>query len=520
MTERPAVGRPSRPSTGSRSLRQFLLGVIAMGGALGASALGGSLVSLAATTTSYQILVADGPSGTIYVNDPSAGSVTPVPAPVSGGIQSLAISPDGSTVYVAFKDGSIGIMATASDTYLGAPIDLGSTSSPAGMVVTPNGQDLYVAESGLGQVVEVDTIEHSLVGSPMVTGPALNLAISPDGSSLFVDGGSLSNSVTVVSTATDTVNPNPIPVSDPGAMAMSADGTALYVISSPTSGPAVVVIDPATGKVSGPPVALPATSQPAQLALSPDGSELYVTDANGQAVARVDTTTATLNSATIALPQGLTPRDITVTADGTTAYLDGTAVGGTSELVSVDLATGSVSSPVILAGGQQPVSLVLAPLAAASTPTAAPTPTPTPTCGPVMIDPIEPVGPVEISPSSQPPAAGANSGASGAAPASTPPTAPTAAPSSTTLPPAPDISPSPSGSPSSPPVICFGAQAAPGFAHPDAALASGTAADPSGRVILWAALVLLALAGAAALVVRHFGLTGRKLPRFRHRRSG
>lgn len=509
-----------------------MLGAAAVGSALCLSALGGSLVSLAATSTGYQVLVADGSSGTIYVNDPTAQTLTQVPPPVSGGIQSLTISPDGTAVYVAFKDGDIGTLAVPSDVYLGTPVDLGSTSAPLAMAITPNGQDLYVGESGSGQVVELLTNDGVLagpaVGSPIATGPVTNLAISPDGSSVFFDGGSQGSSVAVIATATNTLTGTGIPVAAPGVMAISGVGTQLFVLSTPSSGPAVVVIDPATDTVEGSPITLPPGAEPAGLALSPDGGELYVTDASGQQLVSIDTATDTLNSSTVAMPQGISPHDVAVTPDGTTVYVDGTSAGGTSELVAVDLATGVTGAPVVLLGVAQPAGLAIIPVAATTPTPPTPTPTPTPTCNPIGIGPVI-VGPNLSTTVTSPPAAASGSGGT-PAPGSTSTGSPASDGSSTNAQPVPAISrtgdlaepaisPEPNISPSASttPVICFGAPVMPGAIHAEAALASGAAATASGSMYLRLALVILVLAGGAALAVMRFGTT---LPRLRNWRIG
>jgi DNA-binding beta-propeller fold protein YncE len=496
---------------------------MAMGAALAGFVLGGSTVSLAATATSYQVLVADGGSGIIFADDLSAGTVTPIPAPESGGIQSLVISPDGSRVYVAFKDGTLGTLDTVSDSYLGTPVALGWTSSPVEMVVTPDGQNLYIAESGSNQVVEVDAATGAQVGTPIPTGPVLNMAISPDGSAIFIDGGDQSSSVGVISTATNTVSLTPIqliPSSSPiaatattssgvGAMAMSPTGAALYVVTSTSAGPAVAVIDPSTDAVVGTLVTLPATSQPAGLAVSADGSELYLTDSSGEQVDSITTATATLNATGDALPQGVSPNGIAITADGTFAYVDGTNAAGAGVLVPVDLATGSAGAPISLVGGTAPAGLVIAPLAATVLPT--PSPTPSPTCSPTIG-----IGPVQVGPAQFPPIAPTAGATSGSAPASSPSSGRSGSnvplPANSSV---PDSSPGTSPSPS--PVICFGAPVMPpGTFHAEASLASGTAAAPSGNLYQRLALVIVVLTGGAMLAVWRCGLT---LPRLRNWRS-
>ncbi|MGA7173215.1 MAG: YncE family protein [Candidatus Dormiibacterota bacterium] len=520
----------SRQSIQSRSLHRLALGAMAMAAALAGFVLGGSSVSLAATATapSYQLLVADGGSGIIYADDLSSGTVTPVPDPESGGIQSLVISPDGSRVYVAFKDGTLGTLDTASDSYLGRPIVLGWTSAPVEMVVTPDGQDLYIAESGSNQVVEVDAATGAQVGTPISSGPVLNMAISHDGSSIFIDGGDQSSSVGVISTATNTVSLTPIqltPLSSPiapntttpigaGAMAMSPSGTSLYVVTSDSAGPAVAEIDPATAAVVGALVALPATSQPTGLAVSADGSEFYLTDSSGPQVDSISTAIGALNPTVDALPQGVSPQGIALTPDGTFAYVDGTDSAGASLVVPVDLATGSVGAPTSLVGGTAPAGLVIAPLAATVMPT--PSPTPSPSCSPIIG-----IGPVQVGPAQFPPSAPTAGATSGSAPASSPAASPSSGRPGSNVPlpansPVPESSPGTSPTPT--PVICFGTPILPpGTFHAEASLASGTAAAPSGSLYLRLALVIVVLTGSAMLAVWRFGLN---LPRLRNWRNG
>lgn len=501
-------------------LHQLLLGTVAAAVAVFATALTGALLALAAPAASYQVLVADGVTGTVYVIQ--AGSATAsIPAPVSGGIQSLAISPDGSRVYVAFKDGQLGVIDTASDAYLGQPVDLGSTSAPGQMVFTPSGKDLYVAETGLNQVVEVDTSTNAVVGSPIALPAPQNLAITPDGSSLFVDGGSHGNSVSVVATATNTVSPSTILVTAPSGLIVSPDGSRLYVLTVTSSGPGLAVVDTTTGAVIGSTIELPPQSHPQALALSPNGTELYVTDPTGQELSSIALATGTVDPAALALPQGLSPGDIAITADGSSAFVDGTAASGGAEVVAVDLATGIVGSPSPLTGVFQPAGLVIAPVTPTPTPIPSPTPTPSPTpaptCtpGPIMIGPVPitvppaqlllPTAPSGVSSTGSAPSANASSS-----------TSPESVPPVTILPPQPSSSPSPDDLPGFGPLPIICQQPGPLMVGPLAGVASvarGTVAQPQGNLFLAALVTALGMAGGgAAMAVKSGGFS---LARFR-----
>jgi YVTN family beta-propeller protein len=404
-----------------------------------ASLAGTALAARAASDTSYQVLVGDGSTGTVFFISVGSTTATAIPAPVSSGVESLAVSPDGSRVYVAFKDGMLGTISTVSDSYVGSPLNLGASSNPGQMVVTPDGTDLYVAETGNNQVVEIDTSTDALVGSPIAVTAPLNLVISPDGTSLFVDGGSQSSSVSVITTSSNTVNASTIALAAPGAMTISPDGSELYVSTDPTAGPAVVAIDTTT-YVVGPGVALPTQGQPADLALAPDGSEVYVPDSGGQSLYVLGMmyfdAPASSPPAPTGLVLGLTPGDVAITADGATAYLEGTTSTNAAEVVAVDPASSTLASPVVLPAGTVPSGLVIAQVAVTPTPTPLPTPTPSPTCTPLPVAPLGP-GPVSVPPNQPAPvgsaSAGAGSGGSGAGSVvGSTTSAATAAPTSTT----------------------------------------------------------------------------------------
>jgi|GEM_PF-5995412 len=466
------------PIQGYRALFEALRRACLRVGAAGSIALlaalaGSALAARAATDASYQVLVGDGSTGTVFVIAAGSTTATEIPAPVASGVASLAVSADGSTVYVAFKDGMLGTISTASDSYVGSPLDLGSTSEPGQVVVTPDGGDVYVAETGQNQVVEVDTSTDSLVGSPIAITAPVNLAISPDGNSLFVDGGTQSSSISVIATSSNTLDTTTIPIASPGAMAFAPDGSSLYVLNHTSSGPALMAIDTATEAVAGSTIALPVQSQPAGLALTPDGSELYVTDSAGQALDGVETvdfdpavSTAGPPKATV-WPLGMTAGNVAITPDGVTGYVDGTTSNNAVEVVAIDLASSTLATPVVLPAGAQPSGLVIAQVAATSTPTPSPTPTPTasPTCSPLPIIPFGP-GPVSVPPNQPVPAgspsAGASSGGSttgsvGGSPpvplATASPTA-TSSPSGSASPPLGTNTPTPTATPS--PSFCCG----------------------------------------------------------------
>jgi YVTN family beta-propeller protein len=98
-------------------------------------------------------------------------------------------------------------------------------------------------------------------------------------------------------------------------VAVTPDGTRVYLTHIGNN--VVSVIDTATNTVIGSPI--PVGFSPYGLAVTPDGSKVYVANSGrDNSVSVIDTTTDTV-SATI--PVGLTPTGVAVTSDGGKVYV-------------------------------------------------------------------------------------------------------------------------------------------------------------------------------------------------------
>jgi YVTN family beta-propeller protein/VCBS repeat-containing protein len=286
----------------------------------------------------YASGVAVGPDGRVYVarqnNSVSIIDNTGVVlATVSlgpvGYSVGVAVSPDGSRAY-AFtnsgpsRHGYLSVIDTATE-QVTRSVDLGFDASGQEVVVGSDGKLVYI-NTGYAETYVVDTTDYSvttIAGLSMV-GDTVNTSgsriyfggtpvkvydtasktvvatISNNGYPAFVAGAVLSpddrtlyiskalndgadpntpgaNLVAVIDTNTNTITAT-IPVANPRSLVVSPNGKHLYAI---TPG-GVTVIDTAARSV----VATIATTQYAQwLAISPDGSRLYVSDySNGVSV--------------------------------------------------------------------------------------------------------------------------------------------------------------------------------------------------------------------------------------------
>jgi YVTN family beta-propeller protein len=167
------------------------------------------------------------------------------------------------------------------------------------------------------------------------------------------------DSVAVINAATlDPKNYNPAETDihvgfNPDDLAVTPDGTQLWVAdtgpqTSPASPTAITVISTATDKVT---TTLRLPSAPAQIAFSPSGATAYVTTASGLWVFD----TATHHVTTVIRGLG-DPHGIAVAPDGKTVYVTNTAQGSV-EVINAQ--SNRVTSTIRV--GQLPWQLVLAP---------------------------------------------------------------------------------------------------------------------------------------------------------------
>jgi YVTN family beta-propeller protein len=166
----------------------------------------------------------------------------------------VAISPDGSTVYVVNQaDNTVSVIDTLTNTVTGSPITVGF--SPFGVAITPDGNTVYVTNSDDDTVSVIDTTTKTVIRSPIPVGvDPLGVTVSADGSTVYVTN-LLDNTVSVIATPTNTVIATiPVPGADLG-VAITPDGSAVYIANENFLDTGTVsVIDTASNTVIGSPI--------------------------------------------------------------------------------------------------------------------------------------------------------------------------------------------------------------------------------------------------------------------------
>ncbi|WP_161789783.1 GH92 family glycosyl hydrolase [Streptacidiphilus neutrinimicus] len=201
----------------------------------------------------------------------------------------------------------------------------------------------YVSNYSDNTVTPVDTRTHN-------AGPAVPVGGGPDG--MAVAGGDLfvannnSNDVTVIDTTTNAVVKT-VPVGNVAAdVAATPDGRTVWVTDFGDG--TVRPIDVAT-LTAGAPITV--GSQPERLAVSPDGTRLWVANQGSGTVSEIDLATRAV-AHTVAV--GAAPFGVAVTPDSSRVYVSD---GGASSVSVISAATATVTATVPTGAGPQYVAV-------------------------------------------------------------------------------------------------------------------------------------------------------------------
>ena len=309
----------------------------------GSITVGTSPQAVAVNTAGTTAYVANQGSNTVSVIRTSTSTVTATIA-VGASPDAIAVSPDGATIYVAdFGDNNVSVISAATNTVT-ATITVGT--NPSALAVTPDGSKVYVANHGAGSVSVISTSAGAVTATVPVDGGPQVLVMLPSGSAVYAAG--KLTGISVISTATDTVAANIVPgAAITGGQALP-DGSQVYLCDNGNeaggdSG-SVENYNTATNTIIT--AFSPATSGLHGLALTPDGTTGYVTDAAG--IVDVFATASNTQTATIGgfnSPTGIvifTPAATPPVVTGISP-VSGPTSGGTSVTITGTGFTGATS---------------------------------------------------------------------------------------------------------------------------------------------------------------------------------
>lgn len=218
-------------------------------------------------------------------------------------------------------------------------IDAGHT--PWALAVDPNNETAYVLDKGNGQsLMVIDTASNQVINRITLDIEPDFIAVHPNGESLYLsdnnDDETGAYPVVVFDTETlDVTATILLPHRRPCSIALSPSGATAYVGTCSGADDQMFVIDTLTNSVVD---VVPVGQGPEEIAVSPDGSTVYVMNSWSETVMVFNSETLSLQ-ATIPLPHY--PNDIAMHPDGSSVY---TSSYWSNALSIIDTATTEVAA--------------------------------------------------------------------------------------------------------------------------------------------------------------------------------
>jgi YVTN family beta-propeller protein len=279
----------------------------------------------------------------------------------SGNPSGIAVTGNGTRAYIGLGGNSSG--AQLGETAIGPQprvavldlrtltvihtIDVGTL--PIDVVASPSGDRVYVANNGGPSVSVIRTSDDTVVATvPLPVNPQA-LAVTRDAAQVYATGslpGTAASAAVAISTTTFAVGSSYTAPGCADGVAISPDGSRLYVSGVCAGTPSLFVYDTATGARTGE----GATSPTGRLALTSDGTKLVAGASNLDSTIVYDTATMTqlankTPSGALVVIEPSQSRAFTWGRWGNTSF-------GTTQLNAVDLTTYTVTK-VFEPGGSQ-----------------------------------------------------------------------------------------------------------------------------------------------------------------------
>jgi YVTN family beta-propeller protein len=307
-----------------------------------------AIVLGSAPSSAQNAYITNSGDNTVSVIDTATNTVVGSPIPVGSEPIGVAVTSDGSKVYVT-TGGTVSVIDTRTNTVT-ATIPVGAEA----VAVSSDGSKVYVTggSAPFSTVSVIDTATNSVTATiPVPIEIPYGIAVSPDGSKVYATG--RRGPLTVIDTATNTVIAN-IELTLYGAVgiAITLDGSKVYAAGVfPSGGNAVLVIDTATDTLVDL-IQIPCgfcEFLGRGIAVTPSGRNIYVSDIERNQVWVIDTATNTVVGSPI--PVGSAPFGVSVTPDGSKVYV---ANSGDNTVSVIDTATNMVVA--VLPVGNAPIA--------------------------------------------------------------------------------------------------------------------------------------------------------------------
>jgi YVTN family beta-propeller protein len=221
---------------------------------------------------------------------------------------------------------------------------------PEGVAIDPKSGRLYVGAMKGRSIKVVDTVTNEVVGEVHTGMGTHHLSLSPDGRTLYAVA--MNDELLIIDTKENQISKRIYTAPTLYDVKVSPDGNTLYTsnkghdIESPDI---VMIIEPKTGDIKNVTVG----REPSHMALTHDGSRLFVANAFSSTISDINTSSRTVVRE---IQVGGDPHGMAVTPDD--GYLI-VALRGETRVVKIDIESGEVIS--ILDAGPNPANIALSP---------------------------------------------------------------------------------------------------------------------------------------------------------------
>jgi YVTN family beta-propeller protein/VCBS repeat-containing protein len=307
-------------------------------------------------TDAFAVTASDG-----HLTTPTSLQVNVTPAlvgPVSIHVginpEQVVVTPDGSTIYVTNNGrfvssgqphvgDSVSVISTATNTVT-KTIQVGN--HPSGVAITPDGSTVYVTNFDDNTVSVISTATNTVTATIAVGGNPRRAVVTADGSRALVINTNTDynaeGSLTVIDTATNTVIStiglvDNVTLFEPSAVVANSDGSVIYVTNQ-VGNYANVIVGGTLARNLYTGGSYPYQTTPVSAVL--DGNTLYVADAYQSSVTVIDLSANDglgAITARIGVPEGVT--QIVRSLDGSFLY-----IGGGNTISRLNVATGAVTT--------------------------------------------------------------------------------------------------------------------------------------------------------------------------------
>ena len=283
--------------------------------------------------------------------DQVTGSVSP---PIAAGLFGIAVSPDGSTLYVADGNHTVDVIHSPGDNPTFDSVMLDESLSPFSLAVTSDGSTVYVANAGSSTVSVIDTSDNSVTSIDIgcdqngtnncSSTPPISVTPISGAGDIYDYEGALTG-IEVIDTATQSLKEN-VPNTcgqdpcGPQNIAASPDDETVFISLFEEN--QVLGIDVSMMNVIDD-IAEVGLS-PEGLAVTPDAEIVYVANMNGGSVSTFAVSSCGPLCTVSTISDGIVsqPSVVAITPDGGNVYVGGNG----TELSVIDTSSNTVTATV------------------------------------------------------------------------------------------------------------------------------------------------------------------------------